>query len=642
MGRLSHRIVVMFVAAALLLPLVPSVPAQEAMPPQDPAGCDGCDLRLVEIRVTQEGADAPILVRSERVLTHELRHFAIASVGFNDPDGSEESLLVDDLEVVRADGTRSTWRFDTAPEILRGASGYNHTAIRYDSTNKALQAVVNSSYGCAPGYQTIEVAPPTGPAVQSMSIAFQKITPNRGGSDYWDLHVGLVPDNMRPAIPRSSYQPCEAGHPQGSIQELVGLQIEGNNAGWRHTMQTIFNGSADAKVVADHRLGARYTIEIEVHPTPLVQGQNLETWGEMWETPTTVNDRQGYIAYAMIHNSGDQPTAAFDVLFSPHPDRSCPAWEYGDDPYCSIVRVRGLGPGEFGIIQSAPMEGSSGQRHMTMLDSSNEISETDETDNRYVHSLSAVSDLVLTTIGHDDWRSLYVGDTLNLSARVENAGYRASSPFTLDVFIDDRLAASRSYEPIEGGWWSGVTLKVPTWTATLGTHVVTATITVHNASQEHTVANNQKVFAFSVEDPGEPGDLVPAVDLVYGFFPHKYGQDVPPGAPFTAWIVIVNVCNTGEGPVRSGSVAVRAEAEGVGGNAMTGAHIGRFETGLLPPLACVGEIFVWQPLLAIGEFDVVAHATSRDDIAPEVELENNEDRKRISAPIATAGAGIIV
>jgi hypothetical protein len=209
------------------------------------------------VSVTDDTGTVPVYDLETVVAMDAPRRLAVASEGWNDPGSGEGRVWIDDLEVERADGSRTSNAFDEEPSITESTTGADHEALWYDGAARRLVAVADSANEGV-NYQSIAIG--GGAPVTRVRFRFSRTTGETGDGSFWSLYFGLVPGDRQAVVrPR-----CSCGVRQ-MVKDLVGLAVLGDGDAKRLSM----GGTVDRWVHEGAQpllVKATYRVEIGLVP----------------------------------------------------------------------------------------------------------------------------------------------------------------------------------------------------------------------------------------------------------------------------------------------------------------------------------------------------------------------------------------
>ena len=135
-----------------------------------------------------------------------------------------------------------------------------------------------------------------------------------------------------------------------------------------------------------------------------------------------------------------------------------------------------------------------------VIDSNEQVAESDETNNEKTVSFPRVVDLIIEAIAWSPENPVE-SDNVTFTVTIRNQGTGNADNSTVAYYIDDAYLASASVNPIDSGATARETFL---WTAQVGTHTIKAVADSNEQIAESDESNNEKAASFLISLPPAP------------------------------------------------------------------------------------------------------------------------------------------
>ncbi len=255
--------------------------------------------------------------------------------------------------------------------------------------------------------------------------------------------------------------------------------------------------------------------EFEVYGTATTGTPDYVVTDISW-SPANPNVGSAVTFSATIKNQGTGATPAGvinGVSFMVDGTQVC----WSDNNTSSIAAGDSITVTANGGPSGAAWTATSGTHTITAwVDDVNRVAESNESNNQYSKTLTpgsvSLPDLIITDITYSP-TSPAVGNTVTFSAVVKNQGTAAGAAGTVTFQVDGTQAATvTDTSSIAAGATLTVT-GIGSWTATSGTHTLSAAVDTANATAESNESNNSYSENLTINPSGTP-DLI-VTDITY-------------------------------------------------------------------------------------------------------------------------------
>jgi len=171
---------------------------------------------------------------------------------------------------------------------------------------------------------------------------------------------------------------------------------------------------------------------------------------------------------------------------------------YIDDTYLASDSVNPIDPGDSATETFSWTAEAGSHTIKAVADSDNEVTESNETNNVKMYSLSTLApDLIIESITSSP-EIPSKDDTVTFSVTVKNQGNGKASPSRVYFYID---GSSRGYQDVPEIVAGATATKTFTWVAQAGAHAIKAVADGANYITESDETNNEKTITFSPVPP---------------------------------------------------------------------------------------------------------------------------------------------
>ncbi len=273
---------------------------------------------------------------------------------------------------------------------------------------------------------------------------------------------------------------------------------------------------------------------------------------------------------------------------------------YIDDNDLALDYVNPIDPGDSATETFTWTAEAGSHTIKAVADSNNEVTESDETNNVKMYSLSTLApDLIIESITSSP-EIPSKGDTVTFSVTVKNQGNGKASNSRVDFYID---GSSRGYQEVPEIGAGSTATKTFTWVAQAGAHAIKAVADGANYITESDETNNEKTITFS---PAPPDLIIESITWL-------------PEIPAKGDSVTFNVIVKNQGSGRSGSFHVALYI----GSYQFSDTVNSIEAG-----ATDNATFIWSA--RAGSYTIKAIADSSDKV-----LESNETNNEKTVTLST-------
>jgi hypothetical protein len=232
---------------AIALALVEVVPAMETG--------DAAIAGLFKVRIYDDtGNLLPTTAQNGDIAAS--KRFAFGTEGRNDPGSGNGNVWVDDPLVSPAGGVWVSYDFSWDPNLIQSTNGNSaNNAATWHSGAQRVDVVGNSGYSCGSNYESMGLG---NVDVYAAEFKFSRTTGEVGDGSCWDLYFGLVPSDDKAIVGAT----CEYPVATGKIDNLVGVNVQGDGDGVRSAARGWIDGGAGTAVSID--VGRVYTVKINL------------------------------------------------------------------------------------------------------------------------------------------------------------------------------------------------------------------------------------------------------------------------------------------------------------------------------------------------------------------------------------------
>ncbi len=210
---------------------------------------------LATVRIFSEDGRTLLYEDSTGIDVPDMHRFAVMTEGWN-VGSATGRVAIDDLTLVRSDGTSDTLTFNTAPTVIESTTGATHAALGHEAAEERLIGLANSGYACRGNYQSFDTG---GSPAWYARFTMTRLPTGRSGN-YWEMYVGLMPGDSEPEVGSS----CTSRTPSGRFENMVGLHISGDGQDRDNVARRSFGLHADGVngPMIPHTFNTRYVVEI--------------------------------------------------------------------------------------------------------------------------------------------------------------------------------------------------------------------------------------------------------------------------------------------------------------------------------------------------------------------------------------------